>query len=87
MIEDDHIPFLARGVEVLHLIPSPFPKVWHKIEDDGEHLDLDVVEDWATLVTAFVAEWMELEGYFPPPSRKMEKREAGETASKGKSEL
>ena len=31
--------------------------------DDGEHLDLDTVEDWAMLVTAFVAEWMDLEGF------------------------
>lgn len=62
-IGDDHVPFLARGVEVLHLIPSPFPDVWHRITDDGEHLDMDVVEDWAVLITAFAAEWMDLEGY------------------------
>lgn len=65
MIQDDHVPFLARGVEILHIIPSPFPAVWHRSEDDGEHLDLDTTEDWARLVTAFVGEWMELEGYFP----------------------
>lgn len=28
-IGDDHVPFLARGVNVLHMIPYPFPKVWH----------------------------------------------------------
>ncbi|KAI9888002.1 MAG: hypothetical protein M1823_000123 [Watsoniomyces obsoletus] len=64
VIEDDHIPFMARGVEILHVIPARFPTVWHKIEDDGEHLDLDTVHDWAMLVTAFVAEWMDLEGFF-----------------------
>ena len=64
MIEDDHVPFMARGVEVLHLIPMPFPVVWHEIGDDGEHLDLDTCGDWAVLVTAFMAEWMELEGFF-----------------------
>jgi len=64
-IEDDHIPFMARGVEVLHIIPSPFPWLWHKIEDDGDHLDLPTVEDWAKIVTAFVGEWMDLEGHFP----------------------
>jgi glutaminyl-peptide cyclotransferase len=42
-IEDDHIPFLRRGVEILHIIPVhplfsvlltqvPFPKVWHNID-------------------------------------------------------
>ena len=65
-IEDDHIPFLARGVEVLHVIPSPFPHgIWHTMNDDGEHLDMPTVEDWAKIVTAFVGEWMDLEGYFP----------------------
>ena len=64
-VQDDHIPFMARGVEVLHMIPTPFPRVWHKMADDGEHLDLNTVEDWARMVTAFVGEWMDLEGYFP----------------------
>ena len=62
-IEDDHIPFMAKGVEVLHLIPSPFPHVWHTIDDDGEHLDISTVRDWAVLTAAFAAEWMDLEGY------------------------
>ena len=63
MIGDDHVPFMARGVDVLHLIPSPFPPVWHKLSDDGEHLDMDTTEDWAVLVTAFAAEWMDLGKY------------------------
>lgn len=63
MVGDDHIPFMARGVDVLHLIPSPFPPVWHKMSDDGEHLDMDTTEDWAVLVTAFAAEWMDLANY------------------------
>lgn len=66
-IQDDHIPFLARGVEVLHVIDTPngagFPEVWHTMADDGEHLDIPTVEDWSMLVTAFAAEWMELEGF------------------------
>ena len=63
-IGDDHVPFMERGVEVLHIIPNPFPRVWHHPEDDGEHLDMDTVEDWTKLVTAFAGEWMELEGFF-----------------------
>ena len=31
--------------------------------DDGEHLDLNVVEDWAKLVLAFTVEWLELDAY------------------------
>lgn len=64
MVEDDHIPFMARGVEVLHIIPTPFPRVWHHMDDDGAHLDLDTCSDWAVLVAGFAAEWMDLEGYF-----------------------
>lgn len=28
---DDHVPFLKRGVSVLHIIPEPFPFVWHRL--------------------------------------------------------
>lgn len=30
-IEDDHLPFVANGVPVVHLITLPFPSVWHTI--------------------------------------------------------
>ncbi|KAI0149881.1 glutaminyl-peptide cyclotransferase [Hypoxylon sp. NC0597] len=74
-IQDDHVPFMMRGVEVLHIIPSPFPDTWHHMEDDGEHLDLPTVADWAKIVTAFAAEWMELDAFMSQlPSK--EKREA-----------
>ena len=63
-MQDDHLPFIARGVHVLHLIPSRFPSVWHTINDDAEHLDIPTVEDWALLTTVFAAEYMELEGFF-----------------------
>lgn len=67
---DDHVPFMERGVSVLHIIPTPFPSFWHKMEDDGEHLDGPTMEDWAKLMTAFVAEWMDLEGFVPSPDSK-----------------
>ena len=55
---DDHLPFIDRDVEILHIIPEPFPSVWHTMKDDGKHLDINTVGDWASLITAFVAEWM-----------------------------
>lgn len=64
-VQDDHVPFMDRGVSILHIIPTPFPWVWHRMEDDGEHLDGPTVQDWARLMTAFVAEWMDLEGFVP----------------------
>jgi glutaminyl-peptide cyclotransferase len=30
-IGDDHLPFLSRGVSILHVISSPFPRVWHTL--------------------------------------------------------
>lgn len=30
-IGDDHVPFLQRGVSILHIIPEPFPHVWHRL--------------------------------------------------------
>ncbi len=78
-MEDDHLPFMERGVEILHVIPYPYPRAWHNLDDDGEHLDLDTVKDWATLTTAFVGEWMDLEGFFEaktteaPPRRGTDK--------------
>lgn len=69
-IEDDHIPFLKRGVEILHIIPVPFPDVWHTIDDNAEHLDIPTIEDWAKMVTVFTAEWLDLEGYLPQANKK-----------------
>ncbi|KAI5852474.1 peptidase M28 [Morchella snyderi] len=66
-ILDDHIPFQARGVEIFHVIPIPFPNVWHTMNDDGKHLDMQTVKDWAYLTTAFTASWLELEGHVEAP--------------------
>ncbi|KAI0882191.1 glutaminyl-peptide cyclotransferase [Annulohypoxylon maeteangense] len=71
---DDHVPFLIRGVNVLHVIPSPFPDTWHTMEDDGDHLDIPTLGDWAKIVTAFAAEWMELDEFM---SKSLSSREEG----------
>lgn len=85
LIEDDHLPFMARGVDILHLIPNPFPTVWHKATDDGEHLDMDTVGDWTVLVTAFAAEWLDLDGYMDVQTtnkRTVDDQQAGNVVSK-----
>ncbi|KAG7138605.1 Glutaminyl-peptide cyclotransferase like protein [Verticillium longisporum] len=79
-VEDDHVPFMARGVEILHMIPTPFPPQWHKMEDDGEHLDIPTVRDWTRIVTAFTAEWLDIAEYLPKKTEKQLKRETTETA-------
>ncbi|KAK3113542.1 hypothetical protein LTR53_009062 [Teratosphaeriaceae sp. CCFEE 6253] len=85
-IEDDHLPFMARGVEILHLIPSPFPMVWHTMADDGAHLDGSTVEDWAAVMGVFAAEWMDLEGFIEGEGGAEQVREEG-GKGKGRDEL
>lgn len=60
MVEDDHIPFMHRGVPILHVIASPFPSVWHTMDDDGAHLDMPTVRDWSRIVTGFALEWLNM---------------------------
>lgn len=57
-IDDDHRPFLVHGVPILHLIPSPFPPVWHTMRDDASSLDWPTIHAWAMLMRVFVAEYM-----------------------------
>lgn len=55
-IEDDHIPFLQRGVKILHLICNPFPRVWHTDYDNLDAIHLPTLSDISTIMRIFVAE-------------------------------
>ncbi|XP_055553950.1 gastric inhibitory polypeptide receptor [Falco cherrug] len=59
-VEDDHVPFLQRGVPILHLIPTPFPRVWHTLEDTEDNLHPPTVEDLCKILVTFVAEFLQL---------------------------
>ncbi|KAI0636633.1 hypothetical protein C8Q77DRAFT_1093802 [Trametes polyzona] len=59
-IEDDHIPFLRLGVSVLHVIASPFPSVWHKLQDDASALDIPTMRRWNLILRVFMAEYLNL---------------------------
>ncbi|XP_026467302.1 glutaminyl-peptide cyclotransferase-like [Ctenocephalides felis] len=59
-IEDDHIPFLQRDVPILHLIPTPFPPVWHTPADDKTALDMNTIENLNKLLRLFIAEYLHL---------------------------
>ncbi|WFD27419.1 glutaminyl-peptide cyclotransferase [Malassezia nana] len=60
VIEDDHIPFLERGVPILHLIPYPFPSVWHTARDNVQALHNDTMQAWSKLARVFTAEYLGL---------------------------
>ncbi|ETS63530.1 hypothetical protein PaG_01824 [Moesziomyces aphidis] len=66
-IEDDHLPFLHAGVPILHIIPSPFPSVWHKISDDAGALDYATMHAWCMILRLAVAEYLDLD--IPPQGK------------------
>ncbi|XP_048830757.1 glutaminyl-peptide cyclotransferase [Brienomyrus brachyistius] len=59
-VEDDHKPFLNKGVRVLHLIPTPFPSVWHTFDDNEENLDRATVQNLSKILQVFVLEYLNM---------------------------
>jgi glutaminyl-peptide cyclotransferase len=62
---DDYVPFMDRKIPFLHLLPSPLPPNRHTMDDNGEHLDLPTVRDWAKIVTGFALEWLDMMEVWP----------------------
>lgn len=48
------------GVPVLHLIPSPFPEVWHTMDDNEENLDETTIDNLNKILQVFVLEYLHL---------------------------
>ncbi|XP_024285679.1 glutaminyl-peptide cyclotransferase [Oncorhynchus tshawytscha] len=59
-VQDDHMPFLNRGVRVLHLIPTPFPSVWHTFDDNEQNLDRSTIENLNKILQVFVLEYLNM---------------------------
>ncbi|KAI0768435.1 hypothetical protein BC629DRAFT_1536423 [Irpex lacteus] len=59
-VEDDHIPFLRMGVDVLHVIANPFPTVWHTLRDDASALDIPTMRRWNLILRVFMCEYLGL---------------------------
>ncbi|KAJ3178803.1 hypothetical protein HDU87_003358 [Geranomyces variabilis] len=59
-VQDDHVPFQKRGVPIVHVIPVPFPTVWHQLTDNADALDPDIVHDFALIFRLYVARFMGL---------------------------
>eukprot|EP01114_Cavostelium_apophysatum_P019859 TRINITY_DN6505_c0_g1_i1.p2 TRINITY_DN6505_c0_g1~~TRINITY_DN6505_c0_g1_i1.p2 ORF type:complete len:132 (-),score=35.28 TRINITY_DN6505_c0_g1_i1:112-507(-) len=58
-MQDDHIPFLERGVQILHLLPVPYPKVWHTDDDNMQNVDKRAVLELAMMFQALVTEYFQ----------------------------
>lgn len=59
-VQDDHMPFLQRGVPVLHIITTPFPSFWHTLDDTEENMHPPTVENLTKILTVFLAEYLGL---------------------------
>ncbi|KAJ3162003.1 hypothetical protein HDU86_005701 [Geranomyces michiganensis] len=59
-VGDDHVPFQDRGVPIVHVIPVPFPDVWHNLADNADALDPDIIHDFALIFRLYVARFMGL---------------------------
>ncbi|KAH8849198.1 Glutaminyl-peptide cyclotransferase [Schistosoma japonicum] len=59
-IDDDHLPFVEKGVPVLHLIPMPFPSVWHTTNDNATNIDWDTSVDLLFLIELFVRTYLHI---------------------------
>ncbi|KAI3640261.1 hypothetical protein MIR68_001139 [Amoeboaphelidium protococcarum] len=57
IMDDDQRPFVEMGLStgrILHLIPYPFPKVWHTIDDNADVVDYEVLEDVYSILQRFI---------------------------------
>jgi glutaminyl-peptide cyclotransferase len=63
-IGDDHVKFRDGNVPVLHLIGENeygnFPSVWHKLSDDAEHLNVNMLQDLSLMLKILIFEYLEI---------------------------
>jgi len=62
-IDDDHRPFLRKNVPILHIIPYPFPNVWHNAADNADALDENTIRDLSLIFKLFVVQQLQLNNY------------------------
>lgn len=54
-VDDDHKPFQALSIPILHLIPVPYPNVWHTMGDSLSALNQTSVLKWEKLLMLFIS--------------------------------
>lgn len=53
-INDDHLPFLQAGMQVVDLIHYPFPPYWHTTEDSIDKCSADSLQQVGNVVSDFI---------------------------------
>ncbi|CAF1005844.1 unnamed protein product [Adineta steineri] len=64
IIEDDHVPFLAYDVPILHLIAVPFPSTWHKLSDNEDNLDFQSINHFRNIMKLFLKKYLHIKKQF-----------------------
>ena len=59
--DDDHRPFMEKGVKIVHIIPHDFPKQWHTLQDNLENVDIKIMHGYDKLLWEFIIKELELE--------------------------
>lgn len=49
---------MFSDVPVLHLIPTPFPKVWHTVDDNLQNLDAKSIKNFNSILRVFVMDFL-----------------------------
>jgi glutaminyl-peptide cyclotransferase len=57
----ENVDCLFPGVPILHLIPVPFPSVWHTEDDNRNAVNIPTVENLNKILRLFVAEYLHLQ--------------------------
>lgn len=57
-VADDHVPFLQRGISVLHLIPTQFPSTWHTERDNGQNINHDAILNFNRVMRVFIIDYL-----------------------------
>lgn len=52
--------FYITGVPIVHVIPSPFPHVWHKENDNRDSVHHATVDNLNKILRAFIAQYLHL---------------------------
>lgn len=53
--------FVYVGIEIVHMIPKPFPSVWHKKTDDKQVLHMPTIMNLIKIVQVFLVSYLELQ--------------------------
>eukprot|EP00835_Amoeboradix_gromovi_P002326 NODE_130_length_18488_cov_0.389961.p3 type:complete len:324 gc:universal NODE_130_length_18488_cov_0.389961:11627-12598(+) len=63
--DDDHRPFMEKGMKIVHVIPHEFPKVWHTADDTIENVDMSIMHGYEKLVKSFITQELRIEACLP----------------------